>query len=154
MNEAGVALYRYINIGKARTQGVELNLQAKPIEWISLKGGYVYLDAKDLGKDRRLEQRSRHQAKLSFDISPVDRLSVLLNSRFYSDQLDYPRDGSVHKTLPYTVLDTKINYQFTDALKLYAGVDNATDITRNYEDDFDKKPRDGRYYYTGFTFTY
>ncbi|MCY4044370.1 MAG: TonB-dependent receptor [Cellvibrionales bacterium] len=152
--EAGVAISRYKNIEKARIQGVEINAQAQISSWLSLNGGYSYIDAQNLTQDRRLAKRPRHQAKTSIEVSPFDALSFLSNARFVSDQLVYDTEGQAFKTQNFTVFDIKTNYAMTDNLSLYGGIDNLTDVIKDHSDHYDDRPRDGRYYYTGFTLTY
>lgn len=150
---ASAAVSEYYNIAKARTSGVEINGQLPVTDWMKFNAGYTYLDAKDLVKDRRLNNRPRHQAKASIDTHITDRLNLLVNGRFYGDQVQYNED-TPHKTNPYSVVDLKINYSITDHIALFGGVDNFSDTTKNYIDAYDQRPRDGRFIYTGFTLTY
>ncbi len=152
--EGGAVVSEYYNISKARTSGVEVNGQLPVSNWMTINAGYTYLDAQDLAKKRRLDNRPRHQTKASVDTDITDNLSLLVNGRFYGDQIQHDRDDIAHKTSPYSVIDLKINYSATDYLSLYIGVDNLTDTTKDYLDQHDQRPRDGRFIYTGFTLTY
>lgn len=152
--ERGVAISEFQNIDKARLQGVEINFDIPLMDWLSMNGGYSYLDAQDLMRDRRLAERPRHQLKAAFDFQPIESLNILLNSRFYGDQLGYESNGTVHKTVPYSVIDFKANYALNNHLSIYGGIDNLTDTVKDYLDQYDEQPRDGRYIYTGFSLTY
>ena len=154
-SEGGVLVYSYNNIDKARIQGAELNLEVEILSWASLTSGYSYVDAQDLSKERRLPFRPRHQLKSSIDLDLTENLNFLLSVKHYSDQLSYDDNAKkIYKTTNYTILDTKANYQLNEFLSVYGGVDNLTDVTADFTDDFDRKPTDGRYYYLGFTLEY
>ncbi len=152
--DLGIQIHRYINIAKARTQGVELNGSYQPIDLIKITFGYSYLDAKNLTTGSRLDNRSQHQTKIQIQLFPFEGMDVGLNTRFYSKQVSYDSDLIKFTTPAYTTFDMKATYQFTDRFSLYGGVDNLTDVTRNFGEskDKDQRPVEGRYGYLGIKF--
>lgn len=77
-----VNAYRTINAGKARVQGVELEMTALPVQWLTLGLNYAYTDAKYIDfralqddgsyidfSGNRLAQTPKHQLHLSAEVS-------------------------------------------------------------------------------------
>src|SRR6266480_3086586 len=65
-------LFETLNLGKARTQGVECELRARPLDELDLVATYTYLDTEKLGTadvsqppGARLPRRPRHEAYVS-----------------------------------------------------------------------------------------
>jgi outer membrane receptor for ferrienterochelin and colicins len=57
-------VFQYTNIDKAEIQGIELEAGFDLTENFSIKGSYVYLDAKDKKTEERLEARPRNRGDL------------------------------------------------------------------------------------------
>src|SRR5215217_2404639 len=88
----------YINVGRARSAGVELsaNIDLVP-QWLRLRTTYTHLEAYDVTPDRltgrvdpkRLPRRPRDEARIGFILTPIRDLSieptlVLVGSQFSS----------------------------------------------------------------------
>ena len=146
----GVQVFRYANVDRARTQGAELTAgwQFRP-GW-KISAGYTYLDAEDLGTGEALTRRPRHQGQLSLDgLAPLPGMSWALRLRSQSDELVDPETGA--ESPAFTTLDFKLNQEFGDTLRLFTGVNNLTDVQRNFDDANDFSPIAGRYIYAGLT---
>ncbi len=62
-NAAGFQSYRYVNVARARTQGVELNAQGR-VGATELTVGYDFLRARDLNAGLPLSRRATHTARV------------------------------------------------------------------------------------------
>lgn len=121
----------YDNIGKARSEGVEVELGAKPSETLQLRAAYTYLEARNLtpgnlnnGND--LARRPRHALTLSGDwTSPLAGLTLGADLRMVGDSYDnaantVPLDG-------YAVTTLRASFPVTDKVELYGRVENLFD---------------------------
>ena len=55
----------------------------------------------------------------------------------------------------YTTADLKLNYRFSDQLRLFAGADNITDEQRDFSNaSEDFRPVAGRFLYAGLTVSF
>lgn len=97
----------YANVGRARAQGFEVELAARPADVLTLQAAYTYTDARDLTQHRDLARRPKHLLTLSGDWrAPLAGLTVGADVRLAGDSVDYdwagnatPLDGRVVATL-------------------------------------------------------
>lgn len=123
----GIGSYGYVNVGDARTAGLEseLRLALKERAWrLDLDLGYTRLHARDLGTGRPLPGRSRDQASLrgTFDHEPSGlglRLRALL-----AGARTFGGDEGPVRTEPYLALDVRLEKSLGEHLGVFAGVDN------------------------------
>lgn len=121
----------YDNIGKARAEGVEVELGARPSDTLQLRAAYTYLEARNLtpgnlnnGKD--LARRPRHALTLSSDwTTPLAGLTLGADLRMVADSYDnaantVPLDG-------YALTTVRASFPLTDKVELYGRVENLFD---------------------------
>ena len=77
-----------LNIGKARTRGVEIAVRQDLGRALSVDAGYTYLDAVDRGTGLALIRRPRHRAFLGASWQTLDRLSIAPRATFVGSQPD------------------------------------------------------------------
>ena len=82
-------LFETLNLGAARTQGVECELRARPIDDLELKASYTYLDAvntssRDITQlpGARLPRRPRNEVYISASYLWVKRLRTTIAAKF------------------------------------------------------------------------
>ncbi|MBY6033121.1 TonB-dependent receptor [Marinobacter daepoensis] len=147
----GVAEYQYENIAEARTWGVESTAGWEPSERWRFTAGYTYTRTKDEQTGDALNHRPRHQANLGVDGPLIlPGLSWSARMRYQSDE--FVNAGRGTESPGYTTTDLKLNYQLSSDLRLFAGVDNLTDVQRDFSkasEDF--RPVGGRFLYAGLT---
>lgn len=143
----GIQQFRYDNVDRARTRGVELGVQARPASWLRLGGGYTYLRAEDRDTGMALTRRPRHQGRASIDLMPRPGTSLLLRLRTQSEEVVDSTAGT--RSPAWTVLDLRLNHELGPALALYAGLDNLFNRQRDFADPADFGPVAGRYLYVG-----
>ncbi|MFM9897545.1 TonB-dependent receptor [Sphingorhabdus sp.] len=124
-----------INIGKTRTQGVELAVTGKITSHWQVHGGYSYQDAKLVGNDSvRLGQVPKHQASLwnRYDLHP--NFAVGLGIIHQSSQFAAIRTTANTTKLPaFTRIDAALFYDVSDTVQLQMNVENLLDA--NYYSD-------------------
>ncbi|GGY80718.1 TonB-dependent receptor plug domain-containing protein [Marinobacter zhanjiangensis] len=150
----GVSVYRYGNVNEARTWGLETTAGWEISEGWRMTAGYTWLQTEDRATGLDLNRRPQHQANLALDgQTGVDGLSWLVRVRGQgSEYVDAALDM---KTPGYTTADLKLNYLPSDWLTLYGGVDNITDVQRDFDNaDEDFRPVGGRYVYLGFSMSF
>lgn len=146
----GVSIFSYLNIDQAKTYGSELVFTQDFEAPLSLSLAYTHTRAKDKTSGRHLPNRPEHQIKhtLRYE-SDNRRFSATLNhiylSKEYIDLENQRVSPSSH------LFDMKTSYQLTDHLALYAGIDNLTDVQRDFTDPDDQRSIAGRFIYLGLT---
>jgi vitamin B12 transporter len=116
---------QYINVGRARTKGVELSGAA--VLWpgfATLKASYTYLDARDATTDEKLARRPVNQGRLSLALTPIDKLTVepvlyLVGARFSSPLQQL-------KLAPYARLDLNLSYKIDERFTVFGRAENLT----------------------------
>ena len=124
-----------INIGKTRTQGVELAATGKITSLWQVHGGYSYQDSKLVGNNSvRLGQVPKHQASLwnRYDLHP--NFAVGLGIIHQSSQFAAIRTTANTTKLPaFTRIDAALFYDVSDTVQLQMNVENLFDA--NYYSD-------------------
>lgn len=148
----GLIVYRYLNLDRARTQGVELVLGWQPAEPLRLDLGYSWMRTENEETGRELTQRPRHQVSASADWRVLQtegglKLGLNLRGRYQSDELVSTENNAYSPA--WFQLDAKVNLDLNDQFRLFAGVDNLFDEQRDFVDPYDYGPVAGRYLYLG-----
>jgi vitamin B12 transporter len=125
--------YLPYNVGHATTDGVEVNVEVKPVEQVSLDLNYTYLDAVDDINHVRLLRRPRNSFNFTGTWNPIAPLTLTVGGNWVVDQQDYdPISGNPHLTEPdYFVLRAGANYRINDTVTIWVRGENLTD--QNYQ---------------------
>jgi catecholate siderophore receptor len=120
-----------INVGKTRTQGLELAVTGTILRNWQVSGAYAYQDAALDGNDAvRLAQVPEHQFSLwnRYDVS--DRLGFGLGITRQSDQFAAIRTLAATTRLPsFTRVDAAVFYSVSEAVEVQVNVENLFDET-------------------------
>lgn len=149
----GVTVYRYQNLDEARTWGLESTAGWQLAPGWSLSAGYTLTRTEDRGTGNELNNRPRHQSRLSLDgRTGIPGMTWLLRVRNQSSEY---ADASLDKKSPgYTAVDLKFNYSMSPGLSVFAGADNLTNSQRDFDNaESDFRPVAGRFLYAGLTLT-
>jgi vitamin B12 transporter len=135
-----------LNVGRARTRGVEVALRQDLARTLAVDAGYTYLDAQDRGTGLALIRRPRHRAFFGASWQALERLSlapraIFVGSRPDSDALTGSRVGSPS----FLRLDLFARYAL-GPVSPYARVENLAD--RRY-DEVDGYPAPRRRFAAG-----
>ena len=116
-------VFQFTNINKAEIQGIEIEAGFDLMEDFSIKGSYVYLDAKDKKTGERLEARPRNRAILNTSYSDRD---YGFRADFW---LEYTGDYLIEpgKEKSYTLCHLGLAKNLTKNLEIYVNVDNIFD---------------------------
>lgn len=124
----------YQNVGRARAEGVEIELGARVTDRFRAQAAYSYVKATnrtdgDANRGNALARRPRHAVTASIDWESPVGLMVGGDVRMVSDSFDdagnfTPLDG-------YALATVRAEMPITEALALYGRVENVTDT--NYQ---------------------
>lgn len=118
-----------INIGQARTQGVEVFAAWRPLEEVSLRADYTFTEAVDEATDLQLVRRPTHKASLTggWQFRPDADVSATL--LYVGPWFDGSRDFSVPrlKTGGYVTVNLAARWQATERFTLFVRGDNLAD---------------------------
>lgn len=120
--------YTYFNIARARAEGVELALGARPSERLAVFASYTWLKARDLGQNRDLARRPRHTVALGADwTTPLAGLALGADLRFVSDAVDYAYGGAVLPIASHVVATLRASLPVSDRFELFGRIENVGD---------------------------
>jgi vitamin B12 transporter len=131
------ALGSFVNIGKARTQGVETSLKATPCKQVTVTTAYTYIEATDEVSQTRLDDRPRHTFSANVDWTPVEAWLLGAGVQGVTDRRTTNFNTSPSSKVDqagYTVFRLYTRYQETKRLTLHARVENLFDA--NYEETY------------------
>lgn len=121
----------YDNIGKARAEGFEVELGARPIDTIQLRAAYTYLEARNVtpgnaNNGRDLARRPRHALTVSSDwTTPLAGLTLGADLRMVGDSFE---NASNSRRLDgYALTTLRASLPVTKAVEIYGRVENLFD---------------------------
>jgi vitamin B12 transporter len=128
--------FRSINLGKARTQGVESSVSYRPTEAWTVTAAHSFIQADDKRSDKRLLRRPRHSVQLSAGYQPNERWNATAGLRYVSSAADINYDAPFNRVnVPsFTTVDLSGNYQIQEGTTLYMRAENLLD--QRYEEVF------------------
>lgn len=130
--------FKLVNVGRARTDGVESFIAWKALDTLTLRADYTYTDALDATTRLALLRRPRHKASVGADWQAMDDLSLNATLLYAGPQIDGNRDFSIprHKMPDYVTLDLAGSYRLNDKWSLFGRIENATDTDYQSPDGF------------------
>lgn len=142
-----------VNIGRARTEGLETYLAWNPLDTVKLRLDYTYTEALDLALHQELVRRPKN--KLSGDLrwQAMDAISLDASLLYVGSWIDGSRDFSVSRlnAHPYVTADIAASYALTDNFALTGRLANLFDKTYENPTGF-LQPR--RAFYAGIKANY
>jgi len=122
----------YINIDKARTEGVEFFISVCPIEDLTLSANYTYTDTEDKETKEKLLRRPRHKGGLNLGYRFLDKGNINLNLIYVGRRDDftpYPKRGEVGG---YTLVNLASSYDIHKNFQIFGRIENL--FNKKYED--------------------
>jgi vitamin B12 transporter len=114
-----------LNIGKAKTEGVEAFVAADLTEDLRARIDYTYTEATDEDTGAWLLRRPRNKASFSLGWTPTEKLLLTGSVLFYGDSLDIDRSKFTNVILPsFTVVNVAADYKLTDTMNVFGRIDN------------------------------
>lgn len=124
----GFVRYGYVNVGRARTVGVDLSLGVKLGRWVAVDLTGNWLDARDLTADRPLEGRAALRAAASGRFQAgANGPRLVSRAMIVGPRPFFPEEQRVDAA-PYALVDLRLEQSLRDGLRLVAGVDNVANV--------------------------
>lgn len=123
-----------INVDEANTQGVEWALSLPLTQTLSSSASYTYTDSEQKsGEDKGepLVELPKHQASLSMDWTPIERLNSWMRVTYRGEENQTSSDETVPS---YTFLDTGLTYKFTKNVSAKFAVYNLLNEQVTYDE--------------------
>lgn len=120
----------YVNVGLARTRGLEFGLETRPLEGARLQVRCTTLESRDRDTGLALLRRPRYKLGVEAEARLFGRLTaaVTLMRAGSREDLDFSSYPSRRVTLaPYTLLGTDLSLPVGGGLQLLARLDNILD---------------------------
>ncbi|MEW4466213.1 TonB-dependent receptor [Parasphingorhabdus sp. JC815] len=122
----------YDNVNRARAQGLEFTLLARPVEAMTWAVNYSLIDAKDRDTGLRLNRRPKHSVNASIDYDWSFGLQTGATITHVGSHFD---DGANTTRVPgYVLVDVRAAVPITGNIELYGRVDNL--LNERYETVF------------------
>ncbi|MBN2345953.1 MAG: TonB-dependent receptor [Candidatus Aminicenantes bacterium] len=125
----GVA-WKYVNIGAARTRGIELSASAHVGGDLILGAGYALTRAEDAASGEDLPRRARHKASASVSWRPLAGVDASLDIQYVGrrEDMDYSAWPAARVTLDdYVLLNLAWGYEVSRRIRLFAAMRNLGD---------------------------
>lgn len=116
------------NVGRAKINGWEFEVSAKPLERVLLSANYTLMNTLDEETGDELIRRPRHRASGSLSLRPTDPLRLVLQVRYVGKRFDF---GGVPMS-DYTVADLAGTYTVSKNVALFGRLENLSD--RKYQE--------------------
>ncbi|MGA1844743.1 MAG: TonB-dependent receptor plug domain-containing protein [bacterium] len=122
--------WKYENIQKARSQGIECMLSARPADDLTLKGSYTYTDTEDLSTGESFLHRARNRFSLGADYALAEKGTAHLEVRYVGRRYDndYSTSPATRIILrEYVLVNLSASYSVTESFQVFGRVDNLLD---------------------------
>ena len=120
-----------VNIGRARTQGLEAYLAWQPIDTLKLRADYTYTEAQDRGTGLELVRRPKNKLSADARWQAMEALSLDASLLYVGSWIDGSRDFSISRlnAHPYVTADIAATYTLNDNFAVTGRVSNLFDKT-------------------------
>ncbi|MBA2436459.1 MAG: TonB-dependent receptor [Chthoniobacterales bacterium] len=122
-----------VNLGAARTQGIETELHARPIENLTLTATYTYLEAEktssaDISQlpGARLPRRPRNEFYVSASYLWFRKLRTTAEAKFVNAREELNFGGPNFDIEDYSLVNLAAEYAWNSHLTIFGRVDNLT----------------------------
>ncbi len=123
-----------INLGAARTQGIETEIRARPIENLTLSASYTYLEAEktssaDISQlpGARLPRRPRNEFYVSASYLWFKKLRTTAEGKFVNAREELNFGGPNFDIEDYSFANFAAEYAWNPHLTIFGRIDNLTD---------------------------
>jgi vitamin B12 transporter len=147
-------LFETLNLGAARTQGLETELKMNPLPNLTITATYTYLDAEKTSvadisqlQGARLPRRPRNEAYISASYLWCKKLRTTVEAKFVNAREELNFGGPNFDIEDYAVVNLAAEYEISPRFSIFGRIDNLTD--EQYSEVFGF-PALGRTAYGGF----
>ncbi len=133
----------YVNRGSAKTEGIEAGSTWKPIDNLSIRYAFAYVNAMNLTDELHLIRRPNNKHLITVGYSPFEKLSLTFdatrNVKIYDD-FNFA-DTAINRLKDYTVCNFAASFQLNQYLELYSRLENVFDEIYQEVNGFNTKRR-------------
>jgi vitamin B12 transporter len=125
----------FANIGRAETDGVEVEARVMPAQGLVLGANYTYTDTENLDTGEELLRRPRNRFSFFMGYNRVKRLRLRMDAVYTGvrEDMDFSTFPAARVALDgYTLIGLSATYKLTDKLLAYLKLTNILD--ENYEE--------------------
>ena len=134
----GRGMGQYVNYGSVRYRGGDCSLNWQPLDSLTFKANYIYLDAENRETGRKLPAKASHVLRGDISWQATDKLLAVLSGKHSSKV--YLDSANKEEVDGYTLLDLRAEYDFGD-IALFAEINNLANSTWLYADGLLGPPR-------------
>jgi vitamin B12 transporter len=147
-------LFETLNLGAAKTQGIEFEVRATPTKDLTLLATYTYLDAHNTSSEditqlpgARLPRRPRNEAYVSASYLWAKKLRTTIEAKFVNAREELNFGGPNFDIEDYAFVNVAAEYEINKCISIFARINNVTD--EQYSEVFGF-PALGRTAFAGF----
>jgi vitamin B12 transporter len=127
-------LFETLNLGAARTQGLEAELRAQPIPNLMFKASYTYLDAEKTSaaditqiQGARLPRRPRNEVYVSASYLWCKKLRTTVEAKFVNAREELNFGGPNFDIEDYSFVNIAAEYDINSYVSIFGRIDNLAD---------------------------
>ena len=127
-------LFETLNLGAARTQGVETELKLRPTQDLTVTATYTYLDAEktsaaDINQPQgaRLPRRPRHEGHASASYLWFGKFRTTVEGKFVNAREELRFGGPNFNIEDYAFVNIAAEYEVTRHVSVFGRINNLTD---------------------------
>ena len=148
--EGNIAIYKYMNVDSATTYGGDIGVDWQLDNNAKLQANYAYIHTHNDAADTELTYQPNHKIMLALDYRLSDKLQLIPRLNYESKQLITTSDHAYSPS--WWTIDSKLNYDATANLSVYAAINNIFDVQRDTKDISDYRPIDNREWLLGASY--
>ncbi|HEY2799152.1 MAG TPA: TonB-dependent receptor [Chthoniobacterales bacterium] len=127
-------LFDTLNLGAARTEGIETELEVRPMTDLVFSASYTYLEAKNTGSEditqlpgARLPRRPRNEFYVSASYLWFKKLRTTAEAKWVNAREELNFGGPNFDIEDYSFANFAAEYEVNSRLTIFARIDNLTD---------------------------
>ncbi len=123
--------YKYKNIGKAETKGVELGAKYLPVEWLTFASNFTYTETEDKETGLQLLRRPMRQVNFDIDWKPVEKMHLDFGITHVGSRKDVVYDAFWNPVTvtnkAYSTVRLASSYDLTKDIQIFGRIENLFD---------------------------
>ncbi|MCK4994317.1 MAG: TonB-dependent receptor [Candidatus Omnitrophica bacterium] len=117
--------WKYANIDKAKTSGIEIEASVNPMEKLTISANHTFLEAEDETTGLELTRRPKNKSNLDINYGLFDKGNINLGvTRVGHRWVD---SDNTQKMKPYTKVDLAAAYDLTENFQIFGRIGNLFD---------------------------
>lgn len=148
----GISVYRYDNVSRARTYGLEMSARWFVSPALTLAGGVTWMAAENSDTGEKLTRRPAQIARFGLDWMMDGQSTLALRGRAQSSETI--NAAGTRRSPGWAVWDVRFTRRLSPGWSFFAGVDNVLDRQRDFGNPDDYGPASGRRVFLGIQYEY